>query len=261
MSNIKFSPANAKTRELYNVEELQAFLKDKRKVYSYDLLSGWSCPGAYECLSKVYLINGKKTLKDGKNTKFRCFSASQEVAFPSTFTLRKNNFEETARASIGRDGVGLCTDLLMENMPDDLGICRIHVAGDFFSKNYLTAWINVANNNKDRLFYAYTKSLNFWLQTKKMLSRTRNFVLTASYGGRYDELIRQHRLRYAKVIFHPSQAGKLEIDHDDSHAARPSLRQKNFCLLLHGQQPAKSEANQAIRKLRQEEVRFEYNGR
>ena len=48
-------------------------------------------------------------------------------------------------------------------MPANLGICRIHVAGDFFNQKYFRAWQYVAEWNPDRLFYAYTKSLNYWL--------------------------------------------------------------------------------------------------
>ena len=50
---LKFSDANAKLEALYNVPELEIWLADGRKVYSLDLLSGWSCPFASQCLSKV----------------------------------------------------------------------------------------------------------------------------------------------------------------------------------------------------------------
>ena len=48
---LKFSIANAKIEALKKVEELQPYLADKRKVYSLDLLSGYSCPFAEKCLS------------------------------------------------------------------------------------------------------------------------------------------------------------------------------------------------------------------
>ena len=72
--------ANAKIEALKQVPELAEYLKDKRKVYSLDLLSGYSCPFAEKCLSKaVVQDNGKRKIKDGLKTEFRCFSASQEV--------------------------------------------------------------------------------------------------------------------------------------------------------------------------------------
>ena len=58
---VKFSPANAKLKALNHVPELQSWLQDRRKVYSFDLLSGWSCPQAKDCLSKVVqLEHGRK---------------------------------------------------------------------------------------------------------------------------------------------------------------------------------------------------------
>ena len=151
---LKFSDANAKLEELYNVPELEIWLADGRKVYSLDLLSGWSCPFASQCLSKVIeLPTGKKAIKDGPETEFRCFSASQEVQYNGVYNLRKHNFDSLR--GLGLDGMigSLSTDL-----PKNAGIVRIHVAGDFFNPNYMLAWYNVAMLNPDKLFYAYTKS-------------------------------------------------------------------------------------------------------
>jgi hypothetical protein len=62
-------------------------------------------------------------------------------------------------------------------------------------------------------------------------------VPTASYGGKYDNLIEKHNLRYAKVVYSEDEATRLhlEIDHDDSHAMSHGA---SFALLLHGTQPA-----------------------
>ena len=50
---LKFSKANAKTQALANDAELAEYLQGNRKIYSLDLLSGWSCPHAKDCLSKA----------------------------------------------------------------------------------------------------------------------------------------------------------------------------------------------------------------
>ena len=50
---LQFSEANAKTKGLKSVPELAGYLANRRKVYSLDLLSGWSCLGARDCLAKV----------------------------------------------------------------------------------------------------------------------------------------------------------------------------------------------------------------
>ena len=147
-------------------------------------------------------------------------------------------------------------DLIIASMPKNLGICRIHVAGDFFSQVYFDAWRIVAKMNPDRLFYAYTKSLPYWLARRDDIPT--NLVLTASYGGRKDNLIKSEKLRSAKVVFHPSET-ILEIDHNDSCAADPSTRNQDFALLIHGIQPAKTAASEAIKVLKKEKVQFSYS--
>lgn len=252
---MKFSKANAKLEALYNVPELDRWFANKRKVYSFDLLSGWSCPFASECLSKVHVIDGTKKLIDGPETKFRCFSASQEVAFPSAYNLRNNNFQTLRVMKSSYDMAAAISDV----MPSNLGICRIHVAGDFFSQLYFRAWILLAEWNPDRLFYAYTKSLRYWLTDS--IGLPDNVVLTASRGGRLDHLINCHNMREARVVFSEQQADELglEIDHDDSHAAVPEWRNTDFALLIHGIQPAGSEAAEAIKLLKKNKVRFSYS--
>jgi len=245
---LKFSNANAKTKALANDSELAEYLTDKRKIYSLDLLSGHSCPFAHECHSKaVQLSNGKRKIQDGKHTKFRCFSASQEVQYTNVYNLRKHNFD-TLRKENHEDMV----KLINGSLPENAGIVRIHVAGDFFSLPYMHAWYTVAALNPNVLFYAYTKSLRYWVGGINELPILHNFVLTASYGGRDDHMIDEFNLRSAKVVFSEAEAAELglEIDHDDSHAAKPTLRDQSFALLIHGTQPKGSEASTALRELK-----------
>ena len=248
---LKYSNANAKTEALKEVDELKPFLAaiheqgiPHRKIYSLDLLSGYSCPSANECLSKAIIVDGKRKIKDGPNTKFRCFSASQEVQYTNVYNLRKHNFD-TLRGLHVNDMI----HELNQAMPDNLGICRIHVAGDFFNSNYMFAWMNMAMMHPDRLFYAYTKSIKYWLEHIEWIEKLDNFILTASYGGRDDDLIFKHGLRHCNVVGSEAET-HLPIDHDDSHAARPSQRHNSFSLLIHGTQPKGSEAAEALKKLK-----------
>jgi len=246
---LKFSNANAKTEALKQVPELSEYLKDKRKIYSLDLLSGYSCPYAKACLSKaVVQSDGRRKIKDGKDNEFRCFSASQEVQYTNVFNLRKHNFDLLRQPNTHMDL------LLMDSMPQDAGIVRIHVAGDFFNSEYMWAWWLTASENPDILFYAYTKSLRFWLDVVEQMPILDNLILTASYGGRDDHMIDDptFNFRSAKVVFSEAEAEALglEIDHDDSHAARPSMRDQDFALLIHGTQPKGSEAATALKALK-----------
>tara|TARA_R110000824_G_scaffold6161_5_gene28331 strand:- start:8797 stop:9579 length:783 start_codon:yes stop_codon:yes gene_type:complete len=254
---LKFSPANAKTEALKQVEELKPFLADKRKIYSLDLLSGYSCPFAHECLSKAVADeNGKRTIQDGKYTKFRCFSASQEVQYNGVYNLRKHNYD-----SLRGLHVNDMIHHLHNDLPKNAGIIRIHVAGDFFNSDYMQAWYNVAVMNPSVLFYGYTKSIRYWQFHINEYPILNNFVLTASYGGRDDELISEYGLRSTTVVFSEAEAEALglEIDHDDSHAARPSLRDQDFALLIHGTQPKDTAASEALKLLKKNKVRHSYN--
>jgi len=214
---LQFSDANNKIKALYDVSLLHDWLVPHRKIYSLDLLSGWSCPFAKECLSKVHETgnltkngNPQVKLRDGKDTLFRCFSASQEALLPNVYRRRKHNYDTLRGLSLEDMIHRLNTDL-----PEDTGILRWHVGGDFFNSDYFFAAMNIAMMNPDKLFYAYTKSLRYWIQYKDWADKVDNFVLTASRGGREDHLIDQHELRESIVVFSEEEAESrgLEIDH------------------------------------------------
>lgn len=248
---LKFSEANAKIKALATVPGIIPYLANKRKVYSFDLLSGHNCPYAKECLSKaVEQPNGSRKIVDGKDTEFRCFSASQEVLFTNLYKLRKANTEVLTIAA--SQGYMRAADALLSAMPANAGVIRVHVGGDFNTSVYLQAWLDVAKRRPDLLVYAYTKSLPFVVKLQKQIDSLPNFVLTASYGGKRDELITKHNMRYAKVVKSESEAKALglTIDHDDSHAADPTLKSQSFALLVHGPQQAGSDWGKAVKALR-----------
>lgn len=248
---LKFSKANAKIRALATVPGIMPFLANKRKVYSFDLLSGHNCPYAKDCLSKaVEQPNGSRKIVDGPHTQFRCFSASQEVLFTNLYNLRKANSEILAIAA--GNGSTIAANYLLAAMPDNAGVIRIHVGGDFNTSKYFQAWLKVAEARPDILFYAYTKSLPFVVKYQEQVNAIKNFVLTASYGGLRDDLIAKHNMRHAIVVKSVAEARKLKlpIDHDDSHAADPTQKGNSFALLVHGPQKAGTDWAVAMRKLK-----------
>lgn len=218
-------------------------------VASVSLPSGHSCPGALECKSRRNLTTGK--IEDGKHCKFRCFSATQEVAFNTTWNQRLRNWH-LIRSLNSNEMV----DLISASLPSRYAYIRLHVGGDFFNQSYFDAWVEVAQRTPTVLFYGYTKSLTFWV--RRLSNIPENLVLTASRGGKHDLLIEQCGLREAVVVYHPDEAKALglEIDHDDSHAMR---RGGNFALLIHGVQPKGSDASTAIKRLNAENVHYGYD--
>jgi len=226
MEKLKFSPGNAKLIG----------------IPSMSLLSGYSCPFADECFTKVDLKTNK--IIDGPQQKYRCFSATAENIFPSVLKQRKFNFDLLRSLKTTKE----MAKLILESMPNPKKkIIRIHVAGDFFNQTYFDAWIEVAKSKPDFLFYAYTKSLQYWVN--RLTDIPENLKITASKGGKLDNLIPIHNLKYVQVVGSPEEAEELqlELDHDDSHAYGGD---KSFSLLIHGTQKAGTEMAKAKNELR-----------
>ena len=237
---LKFGDPNSKLKKL--IKKLGLTLK------TFTLPAGWSCPAAKDCLSKSDRVTGK--ISDGPDTEFRCFMASAEARSPSLRNLVWHNFELLKQAlkldqEAGFENCPHTTNLINRSLPEKFDIMRVHVGGDYFSKRYLRAWIDVARQNPDKIFYSYSKSLNFFLEW----ALPSNLVLTASRGGKYDELIDVAGWKEALVVYSEQEAidKGLEIDHDDTHAA---FGKENFALLIHGTQPKGSAASQALQVLK-----------
>jgi hypothetical protein len=246
MNLLKFSPGkgNAKLQLLGG------------EVYTFSLLSGWACPGAKECYSRAVVetdhLGENRTIhiEDGPDTQFRCFSATQEVVYGAVYNQRKHNFDtiKAAMRAVPTDERAVAVaNLIQQSLPSKATVIRIHVAGDFFLKEYMEAWLIVAKNNPGITFYAYTKSIHFWVELMSEIPN--NMKLNASKGGKFDHLIDAYKLKYAEVVYTEQEAidKGLEIDHDDAHAF---LQDNSFALLLHGVQPKGSDAAEALKLLK-----------
>ena len=220
-----FSSPNTKLKKLQK--------KLKKKVYSFDLLSGWSCPNAEHCKSKVHNINSRRKVVDGPNTWYRCFSASQEALYTHVYYRRRDNLN---LVKTYHSQPNFLVNLLSSHLPKDLEVLRWHVAGDFFSKNYFKAAIKIAQLNPGIIFYAYTKCVKHWVELRD--TAPNNFRITISIGGLEDHLI-DNRMKTARVIYNPEEQiiWGLDIDEDDFHAY--NINRDDFLLLIHGIQPAK----------------------
>lgn len=226
-------------------------------IPTFSLPAGHACPGANLCYSKTVattLNPGGFRVQDGPNCQFRCFAATDEAKYPAVRKARWHNFNLLKKAKT-QDGM---IKLILASVPETKFRVpfRLHVAGDFFSQDYFDAWVAVARFRPNFTFYAYTKSIPFWIARMHLLPN--NFKLTASLGGKWDALVTQHGLKCARVVYSTAEAAKLglEIDHDDSHAYGDS---GNFALLLHGTQPAGSEAAKAWSDLKKAGIGGYYN--
>ena len=174
-------------------------------VYEWNLPTGWTCPYAKECLVKVDKETGKM---DNKSNAYKCYSASAE-RFPGVRNSRWGNLEQSKTE--------------IPKLPKKAEAVRIHASGDFYSQSYFDKWIDYCNENKDVEFWAYTKSINYWV--RRLNDIPKNLVLTASWGGKHDNLITEHNLKSAMVI--SEMKYDKPIDYNDDVA-----RQKDVSFYL-----------------------------
>jgi len=244
---LKFSKEN--NAKLDSIKEWSKI--ENPKVYSISLLSGFSCSFAKDC--QTYAIENKitkkRTVLDGKNAKFRCFSAIQESQYDNTYNQRKHNLDSILAI---RNDVEKITSLIMDSLPKNADYIRVHVGGDFVTSEYMLSWFNVARMNPNIKFYAYTKAIG-WMQDNEDM-RPKNFRMIASYGSKQDNLITKETIS-ANVVFHPSET-KLPIDHNEFYAINDN--QGSFSLLLHGTQKSNSLGSEALKRMNKENIKYSY---
>jgi hypothetical protein len=179
-------------------------------VYEWNLPTGTTCPFALECKVVVDRVSGKFDISRGQ---YRCYAASPE-RFPAVREHRWKNFE-----LVKSGGYPI--------IPQDCKAIRIHASGDFFNQEYFDMWIKLAELNPNIEMWAYTKSIRYWVKRKNEIPN--NLILTASYGGREDNLIEEYGLKNVKV--YPSLdlvPSDRPIDNNDDWARKPDI---NFALL------------------------------
>jgi hypothetical protein len=236
------------------------------KVMTFSLPAGWTCPFAKDCLKKVNRERvldpekvgtskiSKKTGKEveytgdvvvtkGKEAKFDCYAANQEMQYDLVRKNRWHNFDLLIAA--GKDGgVDAQADLIERSIyyymdsNGEFETLRIHESGDFYNGEYLQAWMKVAQRMPEINFYAYTKSVPYVKSAQEALKNLPNFAITLSKGGRADAELQNVDIKQSEVFQTPEdvlQKGLL-IDLDDTLAMQPGGTNKTFALLIHGTQ-------------------------
>lgn len=172
-------------------------------VYEFNLPAGHSCPFAKDCLVKVDPTTGKQYIF-GK--KFKCYAAVAE-RYPSVRESRWQNFIDI------KDGKDI-------EIPRGATHVRIHGSGDFFAQWYFDMWLEVARTHPTTHFWAFTKSIGFWVN--RIGEIPENLTLTASRGSHEDSLIDKYGLRYAEVFDRVEDVPNgMQIDTDDTLAMSP----------------------------------------
>ena len=140
-------------------------------ITAYKSMSGkLICPFAKDCVKYCYAQKGAYSWSNVK------------PAFEKRYELTKtDNFINLMNSEIKRKKV----DFL-----------RIHDSGDFYSKSYIQKWFQIANDNPNVKFYAYTKSFILF----QGLTIPDNLDIIFSEGGKHDKLINPKIDRHARIF-------------------------------------------------------------
>jgi hypothetical protein len=180
-------------------------------VYEWNLPTGSTCPFAKECKVTVDRVTGKF---HNESNQYRCYAASPE-RFPGVREHRWRNYEWVKK---GRYPI----------LPKDSKAVRIHASGDFFNQQYFDLWLDLCRRYPGIEFWAYTKSLTYWVNRLDRIPR--NLQLTASLGGRSDDLVEKYNLKHTIVYKSESEVPDgIPIDTNDD-CARNRFVQK-FALI------------------------------
>ena len=219
---LKFSNSNKKLDKIANWFNVR-----KSDIKIFNLPPVETCPYAYDC-QKIY----------------KCYAISLEEYRPDFKAQNKYNFDLLRKHHKSIDKMA---DLINSSLPK-AKIIRIHSSGDFFNERYLKAWLKVARNNKDIIFYAYTTSIPFWINNLDEIDSLENFKLIASLGtNNQDHLIKKYNLQFSKVVYSENEADRLGLKSD--YDERMAITQNdNFALVIHGTQP-KNHPSYKIKRL------------
>jgi len=186
---------------------------NNKRVFNFGIIANKSlegkstCPFAKGCLGADY----------------KCYAQKGAYAWPKVKQAYNNRYLLTKQDNF----INLMNEAIQKKKVD---ILRLHDSGDFYSIDYLNKWVEIANANKEVIFYAYTKSIPFF---KKNLDIPTNLKIIFSEGSKKDNLINTSKDRHAKVfkdINSLLSAGYINASDNDLNAITDN---KKVGLLLH----------------------------
>jgi hypothetical protein len=90
--------------------------------------------------------------KTDRRNRFAAFAAGDESRYHSVRRLRWHNFNLLKGQT--REGMAM---LILDSLPLDAKLVRLHVSGDFFSDTYFLAWMDVARAKPEMFFYTASR--------------------------------------------------------------------------------------------------------
>ena len=143
-------------------------------------------------LHNMYMFNITASKQVCKRICPGCYAHKEQVRFPTTVLgAREQRLAEAFKPTFAQN---IITELAaLRTKPKYF---RVHASGEFFSQDYINAWVTIINANPMITFYAYTKRLKHFDFSE--LANLSNFVLINSlqFGG----------LNYGPIELAPSTA-------------------------------------------------------
>lgn len=159
------------------------------------------CPAAGACVKVCYARNGTYLFPNVKAAHTR----NLEMVMDDLGGWMTAMLNEVGR--LKPTGTPHLPDLPRDHLHPDVAalldegapLVRIHDSGDFFSEEYLLAWLGIAQMTPRVLFYAYTKEVALMKRAATDAAPT-NFLWVYSMGGKQDPLVDRDTDRHADVF-------------------------------------------------------------
>ena len=119
-----------------------------------------------------------------------CYAQKGNYKYPSVVKGLNKRYELTKT----KEFVRMMNATIILERPTHV---RIHDSGDFYSIDYLNKWLQIAKANKDVVFYAYTKSIKFFVNG---LILPKNLKVIFSEGSKIDDLIDAKKHRHSRIF-------------------------------------------------------------
>lgn len=161
---------------------------NRAHIVTFSIPAVKTCPGADKCLKSGYCHAGNFNFKSVKNKFVQNLWASVQSDFVDRINYELNEIWTFSK------------------------YVRIHPVGDFYNLGYFKKWVQIALDNPNVIFYAYTKSVNMIKGYADKYGLPANMVITYSFGGKYDDRIDKDKDKYALVI---SPNGPIPIGYVD----------------------------------------------
>ena len=156
-------------------------------------------------------ITGKTVCPFAKDCIKYCYAQKGNYKYPSVVKGLNNRYE----LSQTDEFVPKMNATIILERPTHV---RIHDSGDFYSIKYLQKWVQIAEHNKEVIFYAYTKSIKFFVDG---LLLPDNMKIIFSEGSKTDNLINAREHRHARIFKTSKElnaAGYIDASSNDLQA-------------------------------------------